>query len=319
MTKSIIAVSDGIPSEQVQKMKELVGDRFIVQYVEDLSLGDYSNIEIMYGWSSELGQAVLDLPDCRLKWIQSESAGVNHINQQKLVERNCLLSSASGIHGHQMSESILGMIFAYTRQLKTSILNQEKHRWVNPLPTTDLVDKRVMIIGTGKIGQILATILQPFKAKVIGVNRQGHDYPGFDEIIQQKNLLDNLSDCDIIVSLLPETPATVDLYNQTFFNRVKPGVIFINAGRGSAVNELDLIHACQKGQVAFAGLDVTQSEPLPEDSPLWDEENILVVPHLSGSTDQYYHRLWPIFEENLQMYLTEKEINVNKINLDNGY
>ncbi|MGY3766481.1 NAD(P)-dependent oxidoreductase [Vagococcus vulneris] len=316
--KKILAVAKHIPLNQVTELqKEFLN--YQVSYAQDLETADYPSIEIMYGWSASLGKKLLKLTDSHLKWIQAESAGVNQFDQALLAKKNILLSNASGIHGQQMSESILGMIFAYTRQIRQSILNQEVAEWQHALPTTDLAGKQIVILGTGHIGQVLAKTLSVFDVTVTGVNRSGQNYDYFDSIIKHEELPNKLSQFDILISLLPETNETLNFFNREFFKMVKKGVIFINAGRGSAVDESVLIEACQTGIVSFAGLDVVKHEPLPKTSDLWEQPNILIIPHLAGSTDQYFNRLFPIFKENLQLFEQTGDIIRNKIDLTKGY
>jgi phosphoglycerate dehydrogenase-like enzyme len=212
-----------------------------------------------------------------------------------------------------MSESILGMIFAHTRKIKESILAQEKSEWMSPTQMSDLNQKKVMIVGTGHIGERLAEILKVFQTNITGVNRSGREVPHFDQIIKQDDLLNHISEMDIVVSLLPDTSETHYFFDKSVFSQMKKGVLFINAGRGGTVNTEDLITYCENETIGFAGLDVFEVEPLPKTSPLWKLDNVLITPHSSGATDQYYNRLYPIFKKNLLHYLETSDICQNKI------
>lgn len=310
MGKPVLLITVPATHEEKEELQHIAKEYDVVTECDSLD-----DVEIMYGWTKELGDKLLTLNDSQLAWIQAESAGVNHLPLTTLKEKNILLSSASGIHGNQMSETILGMIFAHTRRIKTSILNQEKSKWDRHLDTTDLVDKKVMIVGTGHIGQRLAEILRAFQVDTFGVNRSGKPVEYFNHVVKQTDMTSLLADMDIVVNLLPATRATYHLFSDELFEAMKDGVIYINAGRGSTVDTDSLIRHCESGKIGFAGLDVFEEEPLPETHPLWKVENVLITSHISGLSDQYYRRLFPVFKHNLQHYIETKQLSQNQIDL----
>ena len=302
-----------VPATQEQKKTiEEVASSYEVVTLE--SIGEnVSDVEIMYGWEQIVGDRILQDKASGLKWLQSESAGIDNLDLALIKEKNIILTNASGIHGHQMSETILGMLFIYTRKLKESIQFQETNTWQVPSGLTDLNGKSVLILGTGQVGTRLAKLLQALELTVYGVNRNGREVDYFDQTYTQNDFEQHLDKMDIVINLLPETPATHHLFDRRLFNKMKDQVMFVNAGRGGAVKTEDLIEACKEGGIAFAGLDVFEEEPLPSTSPLWDVDNIFITPHTSGKSDNYYKRLFPIFMENLESYLTTQEVVINKI------
>lgn len=311
MKKSTLLVTVPIEDSQVKELETIASNFEIVKL--DEFKGNIDDIEILYGWNQEMGNKLLASDTSSLKWVQANSAGVDHIDTNKIKEKNILLSNASGVHGNQMSESILGMIFAHTRKIKEAILSQEKSEWISPTQMSDLNQKKVMIVGTGHIGERLAEILKVFQTNITGVNRSGREVPHFDQIIKQDDLLNHISEMDIVVSLLPDTSETHYFFDKSVFSQMKKGVLFINAGRGGTVNTEDLMTYCENETIGFAGLDVFEVEPLPKTSPLWKLDNVLITPHSSGATDQYYNRLYPIFKKNLLHYLETSDICQNKI------
>ena len=311
MKKSTLLVTVPIEDSQVKDLETIASNFEIIKL--DEFKGNIDDIEILYGWNQEMGNKLLASDTSSLKWVQANSAGVDHIDTNKIKEKNILLSNASGVHGNQMSESILGMIFAHTRKIKESILAQEKSEWISPTQMSDLNQKKVMIVGTGHIGERLAEILKVFQTNITGVNRSGREVPHFDQIIKQDDLLNHISEMDIVVSLLPDTSETHYFFDKSVFSQMKKGVLFINAGRGGTVNTEDLITYCENETIGFAGLDVFEEEPLPKTSPLWKLDNVLITPHSSGATDQYYNCLYPIFKKNLLHYLETSDISQNKI------
>lgn len=314
MEQPVLLISVPVTETDVSAIKELASDYRIV-LLKDFK-ESIDDIEIMYGWDEKIGNAILKSSSSRLKWLQAGSAGVDHLDLAKIKSQGIILTNGSGVHGNQMSESILGMIFAHTRTIKRSILDQEKSKWNKQVDSTDLVGKRVLIAGTGHIGKRLAEILGVFQAEVVGVNRSGRNVNGFSEIIEQDKISEKLSDIDIIINLLPDTSETHYFFDKKLFSLMKDQVIFINAGRGGTVKTEDLITFCQNGKIGFAGLDVFEVEPLPETSPLWKLDNVLITSHISGATDQYYVRLIPIFLANLKAYLTEGKVVQNEIEIE---
>lgn len=311
MRQGTLLITVPISDKELSEITEIGNEYHVIE--QSKFKGNIDDIEIMYGWNEEIGAKILASSTSKLRWIQAHSAGVDHIDSRKLKEKNVLLSNASGVHGHQMSESILGMIFSHTRKIKEAILAQEKKEWTKPSGLTDLNGKRVMIVGTGHIGERLAEILQIFQTQVTGVNRSGRQVPHFDKIIKQEEILTDISDMDIVISLLPDTESTHYFFDKTLFSEMKEGVCFINAGRGGTVNTDDLITFCENNKIGFAGLDVFETEPLPKESPLWQLDNVLITPHSSGATDEYFNRLYPIFKTNLESFVTHKQLIKNKM------
>ncbi|MFY8329938.1 NAD(P)-dependent oxidoreductase [Vagococcus carniphilus] len=313
MQKKKILTLVPMKEDQLALLKEIAPNYDVISKV-DVDKKD-TTIEIMYGWDEEISPQILSFSQNQIKWVQAQSAGVDHIDMAPFESQSILLSNASGVHGNQMSESILGMIFAYTRGLQTAILNQSEKRWDKPKMQTDLEGKNIMILGTGHIGERLAEILNVFQVHLVGVNRSKKQVPHFDEIIVQDKIEERISDMDIIINLLPDTKETHYFFTKKLFSQMKQGVMFINAGRGGTVKTTDLIEACQTGQIGFAGLDVFEEEPLPKENPLWKLENVLITPHSSGMTDKYFDRLFPIFLDNLKEFIQTERLVKNEVKI----
>lgn len=313
MQRKKLLVLVPIIDEDFVLLKELANEYDVIKKAD--FNGCVEDVEIVYGWDSELNLKLVTSPSNKIKWIQAQSAGIDHIDTTVLKEQGILLSNGSGVHGNQMSESVLGMLFTYTRGIKSAVLNQEKATWAIPDKQTDLVGKKVMILGTGHIGARLAEVLKVFQTYLVGVNRSGKPVANFDKMIQQDQLDTVLSEMDIVINLLPDTTVTHHFFTEELFSVMKKGVIFINVGRGGTVKTDDLVIACQNGTIGFAGLDVFEEEPLPKESPLWQLDNCLITPHSSGMTDKYFERLFPIFKTNLEVFLQTGKISENEITL----
>ena len=286
-----------------------------------LSEAEIPQVEIMLGWDPKVGNQILALENHSLKWIQANSAGVDYLDLAALHEQGILLSNMSGIHAIPIAESVLAMLLARYRGIQASIRSQEKNEWLafEHVPYDELNGKKMLIIGPGKIGQRLALIVQGLGVNVSGMSRSGRQLEHFDVVYRQDTLQQHLGDFDIIVNILPLTNETHHYYNETFFNQVKPGASFINVGRGPSVDTDALIRALETQQLAFAGLDVFEEEPLAADSPLWQMENVLITPHISGLVRHFQKLISEIYSENLKSYLATQDLARNQVDLTSGY
>lgn len=190
---------------------------------------------------------------------------------------------AVGAYGQAVSEHVFAMVLALMKHLPAYRDDQRAHVWSNHGPVTSLRGARVVVLGTGDIGSHFAQLCQALGARVTGVRRHvGTVPPGFEAVAAMDDLPELLGTADIVASFLPSSPATRGLADASFFDACAPDAIFANGGRGDLVDSPALIAALESGHLAGAALDVTDPEPLPPDSPLWDAPGILITPHVSG-------------------------------------
>lgn len=206
------------------------------------------------------------------------------------------IATGVGLHDGPVSEHALGMILALMRHLPLALQNQEQHYWDPKLAgamklraddgrVTTLNDANVTIWGYGSIGSTLAPLLQSLGAKVTGAARTAGERGGVT-VVDYEGLADVLADTDVLVMILPHHPTTANAMNAERFAQLKPGALLVNVGRGSTVDESALVDALRSGHLAGAAIDVTATEPLPSESPLWDEKNLLITPHVAGGRPQ---------------------------------
>ncbi|WP_116475587.1 D-2-hydroxyacid dehydrogenase [Zobellella maritima] len=249
-----------------------------------------------------------------LKWAQSTYAGVD-----TLLTPGCRhdyrLTNVRDIFGPLISEYIFAHLLSVTRHLRHYREQQRHHNW-QPIPYQSLQGKTMLIVGTGSIGQHIANTARQFGITVLGVSRSGREAPGFERTYQVQALNKVLPKADILVSVLPSTPETRNLFDGERLNHIKPGVIFFNIGRGDAVDEAALIQALRNGRIGAAILDVFATEPLPADSLLWDMPNVIVTPHNAGYSfpDQVVGR----FCRNYLKFIEGKPME-GLVNFDLGY
>lgn len=315
MEKPIIFLQRAFREEFTDKIHAIAPD---YQIKTELTNKDYGNVEISLGWSTASSEQLLS--SSQLKWVQSISAGVDSLPLDDFSKQEILLSNGSGIHALSISEHIIGVLLGYYRGLNQSVKNQEQKKWAPEVIHYDqLSGKNLLVVGTGHIGQQLSKSIHSLGVKVYGINTTGHPAEGFTETYSIKNMKKIVPEMDIVVGILPGTHETYHVFNSDIFRNMKKSAVFIDVGRGDTVHTKELISALEEKQFAFAALDVFEEEPLSEDSPLWDFDNVLITPHISGMTVDFQNKLMDIFLKNLKSYVSNKELTVNQVKLDRGY
>jgi D-2-hydroxyacid dehydrogenase (NADP+) len=237
-----------------------------------------------------------------LKWVQALGTGVDGIADQPGLRRDILLTNMHGFHGGPVSEAALLSMLALARELPRSLRQQAKRKW-DRFPVKLLKGKTVGIFGVGTIAAELAPKCQALGMKVVGVSSAKRKVEGFDAMFGREELAQAVKDLDYFVLLTPFTPETKDIVDAKIFAAMKPSVFFVNLARGGVVDEDALLNALKNGKIAGAALDVFAREPLPEDSPFWDMENVIVTQHQGGFFDGYPDFALPVVEENMRKYL----------------
>lgn len=320
MTKKGIWLACETTKDQIETIKKIAPDYEVIEGWKDTAFDfPLEDIEIIYGWKGQKSDELLKKENSRIKWIQGKAAGVDFLDLASLKEKGVWLTNGSGIHSIPIAESVFGMLLAYTRGIQASIKNQLVKNWEEAERLIELHEKTIMIVGTGKIGKEVGRLAQAFNMKTIGVNSSGHEADYMDQVISQEDLIQHINEADIVVNILPLTDKTTAFFNESVFNAMKKNTLFLNVGRGPTVETDSLLHALDAGQVAFAGLDVFETEPLEAESPLWEHENVLVTPHISGIAEHFKKRLFAIFEKNLKAYVAGEELPENLIDYKKSY
>lgn len=244
----------------------------------------------------------------KLSWLQASMAGAGEVAQRAdLLETDITITTASGIYSNPLAEFALMAMLQHAKKLDR--LREEKARKIWCQDFVDSIEgKTLCIIGMGNIGRAIAKRAKPFGMRVVGVKRTVRDddpsHEHADELRTTDELQDAVAEADYVAVALPGTPETHHLVDAAVFQAMKPGAYFVNVGRGAAVQEEALIQALQSGHLSGAGLDVFEVEPLPEESPLWDMENVIVSPHATDMVPSLINPLQTdLFCENLRRYL----------------
>lgn len=271
--------------------------------------------EIMVGWNVPR-EAVQRAP--RLRWIHSTAAGVDQLLYPEVLDREIVVTASTGIH-QPLVEHVYALILALTRKLHVAIRSQLQRRWERRRALGDeLSGKTLGILGLGTIGAEIALKAGAFGLRVIGTKRTPAPVPGVEQVLPPEGLHEVLREADILVIALPLTPQTTGLIGEPELKMMKRSALLINIGRGPIIREAALVRALREGWIAGAGLDVFEREPLPADSPLYDLENVIITPHVSGTSPRYLDRAVPLFCENLRHYL-QGEPFLKQVDKTRGY
>jgi phosphoglycerate dehydrogenase-like enzyme len=237
-----------------------------------------------------------------LKWVQALGTGVDGITDQPGLRKEVLVTNMHGFHGGPVSEAALLGMLALARDLPRSMRLQGKHSWER-FPAKLLKDKTVGIFGVGAIAAELAPKCAALGMRVVGISSVKRRVPGFDAMVGRDELERAVKDIDFLVLLTPFTPETRNIVDAKIFAAMKPSAYLVNLARGGIVDETALVEALKGKKLAGAALDVFATEPLPEDSPLWDMENVIITQHQGGFFDSYPRFAIPVVEENMRKFL----------------
>ncbi|MEM7092761.1 MAG: D-2-hydroxyacid dehydrogenase [Actinomycetota bacterium] len=288
-------------SMEVRAEKGKTGGRLALDLptppIDDETRAVWAEAEVFVTIDSPDGHAEL-LP--RLAWFQAASAGTDHFDAAGLQARGVLVTTGAGLAADSIAEFVFARFLQVWKNLRMFDDQQREHRW-EQLYGRELSGQTLLIVGHGAIGRAVAVRAKAFGMHVIATRRSvrpGDAEDNVDELRPASELVELLGRADAIVSALPASDATTDLYDAAMFAAMKPGVLFQNVGRGPHVVEEDLIAALEAGHVGAALLDVTRLEPVPSDSPLWDAPNLYLSPHSAVSVDRYPENTWNLLVEN---------------------
>jgi len=275
--------------------------------------------EVVFGWDfrGEQLEASWQYADS-LKWVQWTGAGVDSALFDEFIESDVTLTNARGIFDRAMAEFALGLMIAHAKDLPDTFANQRERTWRHEL-NHKMQGDRVLIVGVGSIGREMARLFNAFGLEVSGVGRTARSGdPDFGEIAAVADLEDRLGWADVVMLIPPLTTETENMFGAAQFAAMKPTALFMNFGRGSLVDEAALIDALAQGRIGGAAIDVTRTEPLPPDDPLWGAPNIIISPHSSGDYKESLEDLTRLFLENLVRYRAGEPL-VNMVDKRAGF
>jgi phosphoglycerate dehydrogenase-like enzyme len=276
-------------------------------------------------------QAVIGLCDAAtleaagaLLWIQALSAGVERcVGVPALAGRGIVLTNLQRTMGPTIAEHSIAMMMALARGLPQFGRHQQAGRWSDNQADTarmrEVGGRTMLVVGLGGIGTEVARRAHGLGMRVIATRNSSREGPDFVAKVGLSGELNALAaEADVVVNATPLTPETTGIFDSAFFAAMKPGGYFITVGRGASTKTDALIAALRSGRLAGAGLDVTDPEPLPVESPLWSMDNVIITPHVSASSDQQLERIAVVVAENLRRYVAGEPL-LNVVDIERGY
>jgi phosphoglycerate dehydrogenase-like enzyme len=278
----------------------------------------------------------------RLRWIQLHHAGVDRVMKQLILQTEDVeVTTASGVHAVQMAEYCLMMLLAFTYRLPSLLQLQAEAIWPENVEDSltrfaplHLRGRTLGIAGYGSIGRELARMADALGMTVLATKRDIKHPAAEDEyadagtgdpegdiparLYPPEALRSLAAQCDFLVLTLPLTDSTRHAVNEAVLNAMKPTAVLINVARGGVVDTDALISALAAERIAGAALDVFDEEPLPRSSPLWNLDNVIITPHISGNSAFYHQKTAAVFTENLKRYLERRPL-LNRVDRKRGY
>jgi len=290
-------------------LDDLDGVQKVWALASDEIARELPDADVIYGWPT-LEQFQLAK---RLKWIQIPSAGVEMVcSIPEIVESDVIVTNCRGAHARVIAEHTFAMLLSLTRSLRFFDHAKGCHTWIRAdgyRRVSGIDGKTMGIVGFGNIGRAIARRAYGFEMTVLAVDAQ--EVPA-NEHVKAVWTLDRLHDMlretDVLVISAPITPQTRGMIGETEIRLLKPGAYVLAVSRGGIVQEAPLIAALTDGHLAGAGLDVTETEPLPSDNPLWDVPNLIITPHISGGSTLTTELMWSIFFENVGHFVRNEPL-----------
>jgi phosphoglycerate dehydrogenase-like enzyme len=269
-------------------------------------------IEIVFGETGLIKNALASLP--ALTWVQTTSAGVEALMDPAL-RRDYILTNARDVFGRLMTEYVIGYLLAHERQIFKRLADQQARKWDHSISGV-LYGKTIGLLGVGSIGAELARTAKFFEMKVHGYTRESESSRHVDRYFHGQELLEFASGLDYLVSVLPNTQNTRKIVNAEVLNVLPSHALFVNVGRGSAVDETALIDALNQQKIAGVVLDVFEQEPLPREHPFWSTPNLLMTFHTSAPS--LPEDLAKVFIENYKLFAQGKPLK-HLVDFERGY
>ena len=317
-----LVVAVPLRERHLARLREEFPDlRLIV--IDEAGPADVAEADGLVAWRID---AALLAAAARLGWLQAGGAGVEWLPARELATRGVTVTNASGVGAINIAEHALAMMLAFARGIPALVRAQDARRWRDGEEDErrgrlfELHGQTLLLVGIGDIGLAVAERARGFGMRVLGTRRRADAAtpPGVDEVVPLDRLAEGLGRADHVVVSVPLTGATAGLIGAAELAAMKRGAFLYNVGRGGTIDGPALTEALAAGHLGGAGLDVTDPEPLPEDSPLWGMANVLITAHTSGATPNYWDRGGELVLENVRRYRAGERL-LNEVDLGEGY
>lgn len=238
-----------------------------------------------------------------LQWIQSLSSGANRYDLDQLEEMGVVLTTVSGVHARPIAEQVLTYLLLFEREMLQGLRQQRRREW-RRYPAGELGERVVAVVGVGAIGGRIAELVDALDASVLGVRRHPDEaHPAVEEMFGPDDLHTVLGRADYVVVACPLTDETRGMIGAAELSSLGNDGVLINIARGRVVDQDALEDALQTGDLRGAALDVFEEEPLPTESPLWQQSNVVVTPHMAGGTPRFPERCADVIATNYERFI----------------
>lgn len=259
----------------------------------------------------------------KLQWMHWDAAGLDSIANDSYIHSGFMITGSAGRSAPALAEHALFFMLNHAYQIRTVLAAQKKHQWGYPgqQEMKALFSQTIGIIGMGHTGYALARRAKALNMRVLAYSRSTHECPDVDQMYSESlgNCVDEiLPECDFVVMAAALTDKTYHMLGKKQFQAMKTSSFLVNVGRGKTIDEDALLEALRLGEIAGAGLDTFGVEPLPENSPLWDEPNVYITPHFTPACPDKLGRSLNIVIENVGLYRRGEQL-INLLRLDDAY
>lgn len=254
----------------------------------------------------------------KLRLIQVGGAGVDKLLPAKGLAEDVIITNSSGSHEPEMPEFVIAAMMAMTYRLPTYLDQQRARQWKRGVPVGTVAGSTMCVVGLGTIGQSIATRARALGMRVTGVRRSGAPVAGVDQVATMENRLEAIAGANVLVVVTPLTAETDGLISREEIAALNPQALLIDVSRGGVTDIDAVVDALGSGQLAGAAMDVFRPEPVPPTSPLWEVENLLITPHIAGTSPYYVHRWAQFFLQNLAALEAGTPL-INVVDRSRGY
>jgi len=301
------------------KRKEIEDFGYDIKLIPEENLiysDELSEVEVLVCYNPFTTLAIDKMKN--LKWIQLSSIGVDQLPVEYVKSTSIIITNNKGGYSIPMGEWIVLKTLEMFKNSKGLYQNQVNRKWKIDTSILELYGKTIGFIGTGTIATEAAKRFQGFGVTILGVNTNGRDIQYFDRCYSMNHRTEMLKLCDVVVVTLPYTKATHHLISEDGFTAMKDGAFFINVARGSIVAEQCLVKNLKNGKLAGAALDVYEEEPINDNNPLWDLDNVILTSHNSWISEMRNERRFKIIYENMRRYIAGEGL-INVVDFKKGY
>ncbi len=286
-----------------EKFEKIFTSYTVVSSFSKIAEKDYDKIEVYFGAPPKKNLSQMT----NLKWLQLSSAGMNGYDDRRLYKGDVKVSGAKGIYGLPISECVIGDILFLMKPALSNTINKKYS--INTLDGKNFTDSTVIICGLGDIGKNIALRCKGMQcSRIIGFDKYVTMCECVDEVYTLENLEKHIGQADIIVSALPAVPETDGIFDKKMFSLMKQDAIFVNVGRGNAVDQTALIKAVNDKKLFGAALDATSPDPLPQNHPLRKNGRVLITDHLACISKNNKEHLQRYYIAQAERYINGEQI-----------